>query len=98
MQEGNEGSFDFAFVDADKPNYKKYHERLIKLVKVGGIVAYDNTLWGGTVAMDESEVQEFMRPNRDAVVELNELLASDPRIQIAQLPLGDGVTFCRRLY
>ncbi|KAJ8428758.1 hypothetical protein Cgig2_010762 [Carnegiea gigantea] len=98
QEEGNEGSFDFAFVDADKPNYKKYHERLMKLIKVGGMVAYDNTLWGGTVAMPESEVLEFMKPNREAVVELNKVLASDPQIEIAQLPLGDGVTFCRRLY
>jgi len=98
MQEGNEGSFDFAYVDADKPNYKKYHERLMKLVRVGGVVAYDNTLWGGTVATAESEVEEFMRPNRVAIIELNKFLAADPRIEIAQLPLGDGVTFCRRLY
>lgn len=98
QEEGNEGSFDFAFVDADKRNYKKYHERLMKLIKVGGIVAYDNTLWGGTVGMPESEVLDFMKPNRDAVIELNKFLAADPRVQIVQLPLGDGVTFCRRLY
>ena len=70
----------------------------MKLVKVGGIVAYDNTLWGGTVAMPESEVLDFMKPNRDAVIELNKFLAADPRVQIVQLPLGDGITFCRRLY
>ncbi|TYH65919.1 hypothetical protein ES332_D06G089000v1 [Gossypium tomentosum] len=48
---GNENGFDFAFIDADKINYWKYHERLMKLVKVGGIVVYDNTLWAGSVAM-----------------------------------------------
>lgn len=98
QQEANECSFDFAFVDADKNNYLKYHERLMKLVKVGGIVAYDNTLWGGTVAQPETEVPEFMRPYREAVIEVNKSLAADPRIEIAHLPLGDGVTFCRRLY
>uniref|UniRef100_A0A803MK93 Caffeoyl-CoA O-methyltransferase n=1 Tax=Chenopodium quinoa TaxID=63459 RepID=A0A803MK93_CHEQI len=66
----NEGSFDFAFVDADKPSYQHYHERLMKLVKV----------------------------NREAMIKLNKSLAADPRIDIAQLPLGDGITFCRRLY
>nr|AAN61072.1 O-methyltransferase [Mesembryanthemum crystallinum]3C3Y_A Chain A, O-methyltransferase [Mesembryanthemum crystallinum]3C3Y_B Chain B, O-methyltransferase [Mesembryanthemum crystallinum] len=94
----SEGSYDFGFVDADKPNYIKYHERLMKLVKVGGIVAYDNTLWGGTVAQPESEVPDFMKENREAVIELNKLLAADPRIEIVHLPLGDGITFCRRLY
>ncbi|KAL9242035.1 hypothetical protein vseg_016080 [Gypsophila vaccaria] len=98
QEEGNEGSYEFAFVDADKTNYVNYHERLIKLVKVGGLIAYDNTLWGGTVAMPESEVPEFMKNNRVAVIKLNEVLASDARIDIAQLPLGDGITFCRRLF
>ncbi|XP_074304528.1 caffeoyl-CoA O-methyltransferase-like [Silene latifolia] len=97
-EEGNEGTFDFAFVDADKPNYVNYHEKLIKLIKVGGILAYDNTLWGGTVAMPESQVPEFMKNIRVAVVKLNQVLASDSRIDIAHLPLGDGVTFCRRLF
>ncbi|KAL6859033.1 hypothetical protein ACP4OV_018035 [Aristida adscensionis] len=66
--EGNEGKFDFAFVDADKGNYGGYHEQLLRLVRVGGVLAYDNMLWGGSVAMpddmplteDEREVREFM--------------------------------------
>jgi caffeoyl-CoA O-methyltransferase len=62
VQPANEGAFDFAFVDADKNNYLNYHERLIKLVKSGGIVAYDNTLWGGNVALPEMAVSE---PKRD---------------------------------
>lgn len=94
----NEGSFDFAFVDADKPNYKNYHERLMKLVKVGGIVAYDNTLWGGSVVMPDDEVPEEEVEGKHAFIELNKLLAVDPRIQIFQAPLGDGITVCRRLY
>ncbi|KNA12928.1 hypothetical protein SOVF_121840 [Spinacia oleracea] len=94
----NEGSFDFAFVDADKTSYQNYHERLMKLVKVGGVIAYDNTLWGGTVAMPESQVADFMLEYREAVMKLNKSLAADTRIDIAHLPLGDGITFCRRLY
>ncbi|XP_057246984.1 caffeoyl-CoA O-methyltransferase isoform X2 [Beta vulgaris subsp. vulgaris] len=93
----NEGSFDFAFVDADKTGYLNYHERLMRLIKVGGVIAYDNTLWGGTVAMPESEVPDFMKEYRKAVIELNKFLAADPRIEIAHLPLGDGITFCRRV-
>ncbi|XP_021750950.1 caffeoyl-CoA O-methyltransferase-like [Chenopodium quinoa] len=93
----NEGSFDFAFVDADKTSYLNYHERLMKLVKVGGVIAYDNTLWGGTVAVPGSHVPDSMKKNREAVIKLNKSLAADSRIDIAHLPLGDGITFCRRL-
>ncbi|KAL4194436.1 hypothetical protein AMTRI_Chr05g68710 [Amborella trichopoda] len=92
-----EGSFDFAFVDADKANYINYHERLLKLVRVGGLILYDNTLWGGTVAEDEASVTEYMRPNRQHLMKLNQFLAVDPRIEISQVPVGDGVTLCRRL-
>lgn len=97
MQENNHGSFDFAFVDADKEGYKNYHEKLMKLVKIGGIIAYDNTLFYGTVAMEEEKVGLKRRPIRKAVMEFNAFIAADQRIQISQVPLGDGVTICRRL-
>lgn len=58
FQHNNLGSFDFAFVDTDKVNYQKYHEKLLQLVKAGGIIVYDNTLWFGTVAMPEESVEE----------------------------------------
>ncbi|KAI7990039.1 putative caffeoyl-CoA O-methyltransferase [Camellia lanceoleosa] len=93
----NEGSFDFAFVDADKVNYLNYHERLMKLVKVGGIVVYDNTLWGGSVAMPEELVPEGMKHGRHFTIELNKSLASDPRILMSHAPLGDGITICKRI-
>ncbi|XP_058068111.1 probable caffeoyl-CoA O-methyltransferase At4g26220 [Magnolia sinica] len=95
----NEGSFDFAYVDADKGNYWNYHERLMKLVRTGGLIIYDNTLWGGTVALpDDSLVPDDMKESRVHTIKLNKSLASDPRIQICQIPLADGVTVCRRLY
>lgn len=94
----NEASFDFAFVDADKPNYKNYHERMMKLLKVGGIVVYDNTLWGGSVVMPEESVPAEDVAGMHAFIELNKLLASDTRVQICQTPLGDGMTICRRHY
>ncbi|KAL3532579.1 hypothetical protein ACH5RR_006100, partial [Cinchona calisaya] len=90
-------SFDFAFVDADKVNYAKYHEKLLKLVKVGGIIVYDNTLWLGTVAVEEELVPEMLRESRHYMKELNKSLAADDRIRICQLPCGDGMTICRRL-
>ena len=55
MQGKHEETFDYVFVDADKKNFIKYHELLLKLVKKGGIIAYDNTLWLGTVAMSENK-------------------------------------------
>nr|XP_043627702.1 probable caffeoyl-CoA O-methyltransferase At4g26220 [Erigeron canadensis] len=94
----NEGSFDYAFVDADKPNYINYHERLMKLLKVNGMVVYDNTLWFGSVAQPEDSVPEEFREGRIAGIEFNKALAADPRIEISMVPLGDGITICRRLY
>ncbi|GKV14065.1 hypothetical protein SLEP1_g24989 [Rubroshorea leprosula] len=94
---GNESNFDFAYVDADKINYWNYHERLMKLVKVGGIVVYDNTLSKGSVAMPEESTPESWRENRRRILDLNKLLAADPRVQISHAALGDGITICRRL-
>jgi caffeoyl-CoA O-methyltransferase len=94
----NEGGFDFAFVDADKLNYWNYHERLIRLIKVGGIIVYDNTLWGGSVAEPDSSTPEWRIEVKKATLELNKKLSADQRVQISQAALGDGITICRRLY
>ncbi|KAF3944059.1 hypothetical protein CMV_029439 [Castanea mollissima] len=94
----NEGSFDFAYVDADKVSYWNYHERLMKLLKLNGIVVYDNTLRKGFVAMPEALVPEHRKQDREITIEFNKLLAADPRIQISHASLGDGITICRRLY
>eukprot|EP00253_Pinus_taeda_P018645 PITA_18645 len=92
------GSFDFAFVDADKGNYLNYHERLIDLVKIGGVIAYDNTLWEGSVAAPPTDdMDERFRNMRIFILEVNKVLAADPRIEIAQIPVADGITLCRRL-
>ncbi|KAK4766138.1 hypothetical protein SAY87_007785 [Trapa incisa] len=105
----NEGAFDFVFVDADKPSYMTYHERILKLLRVGGVVAYDNTLWYATVAVDEGSVRDLLRSrtkqeapeyfikSRAALIELNRFLASDQRVEISQVSIGDGVTLCRRV-
>ncbi|KAG6422403.1 hypothetical protein SASPL_118974 [Salvia splendens] len=97
LSKGEEGTFDYAFVDADKENYINYHEQLLKLVKVGGIIAYDNTLWSGTVvAAEEDEMDDFLRGCKGHIIALNSFLAADSRIELAQLSIGDGLTLCRQ--
>ncbi|KAL7170967.1 hypothetical protein ACSBR2_035761 [Camellia fascicularis] len=93
----NEGPFDFAFVDADKGNYLNYHERLMKLVKVGGLLVYDNTLWGGTVAKPEESVPVYKRQWRKATIEFSKSITADHRVEISHVPSGDGVIICRRI-
>nr|AIG22510.1 caffeoyl-CoA O-methyltransferase [Eucalyptus urophylla] len=98
IEDGKQGSFDFIFVDADKDNYLNYHKRLIELVKVGGLIGYDNTLWNGSVvAPPDAPLRKYVRYYRDFVLELNKALAADPRIGICMLPVGDGITLCRRI-
>ncbi|RZR98557.1 hypothetical protein BHM03_00027925, partial [Ensete ventricosum] len=109
MQEEHSGSFDFAFVDADKRNYINYHERVLKLVRMGGVIGYDNTLWGGFVVVPPGEPipEEFLKSEpipeeflkiKDLTVEFNKFLAADPRIEICQLSIADGFTLCRRIH
>jgi len=91
------GSFDFGFVDADKGNYWNYHERMMKLIKVGGMVIYDNTLWGGYVALPEEAVPETKRAWRKSTMEFNNSIAADPRVEISHASIGDGMLICRRI-
>ncbi|KAG8390162.1 hypothetical protein BUALT_Bualt01G0054800 [Buddleja alternifolia] len=98
LAKGEEGTFDFAFVDADKENYINYHEQLLKLVKVGGIIAYDNTQWFGTVAAPEDDdMLDYLKGCRGHIIKLNSFLENDSRIELAQLSIGDGLTLCKRL-
>jgi caffeoyl-CoA O-methyltransferase len=88
--EGLEGEFDFVFVDADKVNYPAYYEALVPRLSPNGLMVLDNTLWSGAVAEpdDSSETRMF--------VELNERIASDPRVVAVVLTVRDGVTLVRR--
>ena len=91
--------FLFSYVDADRPSFPGYHERLLNLLKVGGVIMYDDTLWGGTVALpDPSLAPQGRKSCWKDCIEFNKILATDTRIKISQAPLGDGVTICRRLY
>ncbi|KAG4379072.1 hypothetical protein GLYMA_17G171100v4 [Glycine max] len=96
--ENKKGSLDFVFVDADKDNYLNYHKRVLELVKIGGLIGYDNTLWAGSVAAPpDAPLMDYIKPLRGHVMELNKYLAQDSRIEICQLPVGDGITLCRRI-
>jgi predicted O-methyltransferase YrrM len=86
------GSFDFAFVDADKVNYLNYYERLLKLIRPGGLIAFDNTLWHGKV-VDESVNDE----DTVAIRSLNAKLKDDPRVEITMIAIADGLTLVRIL-
>jgi caffeoyl-CoA O-methyltransferase len=87
---GEADGYDFAFIDADKERYDDYYERCLQLVRQGGLIAFDNTLWGGDVA----------RPAKDADTRalqiLNDKLHRDERIDMAMLPIGDGLTLARK--
>ena len=84
-------------MDADKLNNWNYHERLLKLVKVGGLVVYDNTLCRGSVALPDELVPEPRKQRRQLAIEHNQSLAADPRIQISHASVGDGMMICRRI-
>ena len=82
-----QNKFDFAFIDADKAGYKDYYERVLALIRPGGLIAIDNTLWNGSVT-DESDQTESTQAIRD----INRHLHTDERVDISLLPIGDGLT------
>ena len=88
---GEAGRYDFAFIDADKPSYTLYYERLLRLVRTGGLIAIDNVLWSGRVADPAISDEETL-----ALRQLNDRLHADERISLAVLPVGDGLTLARK--
>jgi O-methyltransferase len=85
------GSFDFAFIDADKPSYGIYYEACLKLVRPGGLIVLDNMLWGGAVA-DRSDREE----KTEALRALNDKIRNDERVEACLLTVGDGVVLARK--
>lgn len=83
--------YDFAYIDADKMNYAEYYERVLKLLRPGGLIAVDNTLWGGSVvdASDQSDSTAAIRA-------FNDKLYADERIDLSLVPIGDGMTLARK--
>lgn len=87
LAEGEAGRFDFAFIDADKPNYDGYYERCLALVRPGGLVAIDNVLWEGKV-----KDAETADADTQAIRALNAKLAADARVVVSMLSIADGLT------
>ncbi len=87
IADGESGSFDFAFIDADKRNYSNYYERALTLLRPGGMVAIDNVLWSGSVADPEDT-----DPRTLAIREFNQKLHQDNRVEISLLAIADGLT------
>jgi caffeoyl-CoA O-methyltransferase len=91
LRQGKAGMFDFAFIDADKSNYAGYYERCLKLVRRGGLIAADNTLWGGSVVDPRNKTVDAR-----AIRAFNRQLLRDRRVSIALVPVGDGMTLAIR--
>jgi predicted O-methyltransferase YrrM len=88
---GEAGSFDFAFIDADKGNYDNYYERSLELIRPGGLIAIDNVLWSGKVA--DIEVQDNQT---NKIRDLNRKLHQDSRITLSLVPIADGLTLAMK--
>ena len=91
LEQGDSGRFDMAFIDADKTNYLNYFERCLVLLRTGGLLMFDNTLWSGSVANPEDQDADTQ-----ALRELNDRLLSDERVSISLVPIGDGLTLARK--
>lgn len=91
IEQGQSGSWDFAFIDADKTGYAGYYEQCLDLLRPGGLIVLDNMLWGGAVA-DASRDDEDTR----AIRALNLSLRDDPRIDLSLVPVGDGLALARK--
>lgn len=87
LDDGAEKTFDFVFIDADKQNYIKYYEMALRLLRKGGLIAVDNTLWSGAVADPDN-----IEPGTRAIRRFNEMLKNDTRVSQSLLPIGDGLT------
>lgn len=91
LADGGGGSFDFVFIDADKTSYDRYYELSLQLLRTGGLVAIDNTLWDGKVVDDAVEDEDT-----EAIRRLNLALRDDERVTLSLVPIGDGLTLARK--
>jgi caffeoyl-CoA O-methyltransferase len=87
LAEGQAGTFDFAFIDADKENYDGYYERALQLVRAGGLIAIDNVLWHGRLLDPAMQDEDTL-----AIRTLNQKLHDDARVWLSLVPIGDGLT------
>jgi caffeoyl-CoA O-methyltransferase len=91
LSEGGGGTFDLAFVDADKESYPAYYDACLQLVRVGGVVLFDNVLWSGRVADPDDTTAAT-----EAIRALNERCRQDARVASSLVPIGDGLMLLRR--
>jgi predicted O-methyltransferase YrrM len=91
LLQGGGSSFDFAFIDADKENYLEYYERVVELLRPGGLLVVDNVLWGGAVA--DASVQDA---ETNAIRALNDRARDDERVDMSLVPIGDGLLLARK--
>ena len=101
IKSGESGSFDFAFIDADKANCDSYYERSLSLLRPGGVIAIDNVLLFGSVidpgVLDTDLRARITDADIEAMRELNEKILNDPRVEETMLPIADGLTLVRKL-
>ncbi|NEN98453.1 MAG: methyltransferase domain-containing protein [Moorea sp. SIO3I7] len=93
VEEGQAGTFDFAFIDADKRNYENYYEQALKLVRNGGVIAVDNVLWSGRVADPE-----VVDSKTEVIRAFNQKLSQDQRVNLSLVPIADGLTLALKKY
>jgi caffeoyl-CoA O-methyltransferase len=84
--------FDFAFIDADKTNYRIYYEEILRRLRPGGLIAIDNVLWNGQVLRGDDQ-----SPDTVAIRDINDHVASDRRVQSVMIGVSDGITLARKL-
>lgn len=82
-------SCDFAFIDADKANYRNYYEEILQRTRPGGLILIDNVLWNGEVLNPANRTEDTR-----AIRELNDFLATDSRVDVVMLPVADGLSIC----
>ena len=91
LKGGEAGAYDFAFIDADKANYAPYYDRILNLLRPGGLVCVDNVLWSGRV-LDKADQSE----DTEAIRKFNQVLLKDGRVDLSLVPIGDGLTLARK--
>lgn len=91
IAKGEQGQYDFAFIDADKENDTTYYEQCLELLRPGGVIAVDNVLWGGNVADSSINDEETL-----AIRALNQHIHQDQRVEFSLVPIGDGLTLARK--
>jgi predicted O-methyltransferase YrrM len=91
LANGEHGTFDFAFLDADKPNYAAYYEKLLVLLRGGALIAADNTL-----ALAGAPIMKQQTANAKALRAFNDFVRGDERVDVAMLTIGEGLTLLRK--